>query len=94
MRSPERIYYRDEIRQLMDHHRMDLHLVHTRVAPPGSARPAGRLDPEELAALTMDPSRSPTVYICGPNRFVEDCANWMVDAGHDPTRIRTERFGD
>ncbi|MCK8615441.1 ferredoxin reductase [Gordonia sp. C13] len=94
VRSPERVYYRDEIRQLIEHRRMDLHVIHTRVAPAGSTRPPGRLESGELAALTLDPSRSPTVYICGPNRFVEDSAKWMVDAGHEPSRIRTERFGD
>ncbi|WP_439028815.1 FAD-binding oxidoreductase [Gordonia terrae] len=94
VRSPERVYYRDEIALLTEHHRMDVHLIHTRVAPDGSPRPAGRLSAAELAALTMDPARDPTVFICGPNRFVENCAQWMVEAGHDRARIRTERFGE
>jgi ferredoxin-NADP reductase len=33
------------------------------------------------------------VYVCGPNAFVEAAAGWLVDIGHDPGRIRTERFG-
>ncbi|MBD0862526.1 ferredoxin reductase [Gordonia sp. zg691] len=94
VRSPENVYYRDEIRQLIEHRRMDVHLIHTRVAPVGSVRPAGRVTAAELAALTIDPDRSPTVFICGPNHFVEHCAKSMIDAGHDPTRIRTERFGE
>lgn len=94
VRSPERVYYRDEIRQLIAHRRMDVHLIHTRVAPDDAPRPAGRLTADELAALTMDPATSPTVFICGPNRFVENCSQWMVEAGHDRTRIRTERFGE
>ena len=38
-------------------------------------------------------SAKPRVYVCGPNAFVEAAAGWLVDIGHDPSRIRTERFG-
>jgi ferredoxin-NADP reductase len=33
------------------------------------------------------------VFVCGPTGFVESAANLLVDLGHDPQRIRTERFG-
>ncbi|MEO9328987.1 FAD-binding oxidoreductase [Gordonia aurantiaca] len=94
VRAPDRVYYRDELLLLSEHRRLDLPVVHTRVAPEGSRPPPGRVDAEELAALTMPPSLTPTVYICGPNRFVEACSEWMVEAGHDRNRIRLERFGD
>jgi ferredoxin-NADP reductase len=32
-------------------------------------------------------------YVCGPTRFVETVAEALVDLGHDPARVRTERFG-
>jgi ferredoxin-NADP reductase len=35
----------------------------------------------------------PDVFVCGPTGFVESAANLLVDLGHDPQRIRTERFG-
>lgn len=94
VRTPDDVYYRDELRLLTERRRMDVHVVHSRVAPAGSPRPAGRLDAAELARLTLPPSSEPTVYICGPNGFVEACAAWMVEAGHQQNRIRLERFGD
>jgi ferredoxin-NADP reductase len=33
------------------------------------------------------------VFVCGATGFVEHAATLLVDAGHDPQRIRTERFG-
>jgi ferredoxin-NADP reductase len=33
------------------------------------------------------------VFICGPTGFVERAAELVVEAGHDPLRVRTERFG-
>jgi ferredoxin-NADP reductase len=31
--------------------------------------------------------------VCGPTPFVEAVTQMLVDAGHDTTRIRAERFG-
>jgi len=67
--------------------------VHTREAPAGSTRASGRLTRDELLALALPASDHPLVYVCGTNSFVESVAGWLVDAGHDPTRVRTERFG-
>ena len=35
----------------------------------------------------------PLVYVCGPTAFVEAAAEALVALGHEPGRIRTERFG-
>jgi ferredoxin-NADP reductase len=32
-------------------------------------------------------------FVCGPTGFVETAADLLVDIGHDPANIRTERFG-
>ncbi|MGH8793950.1 MAG: oxidoreductase, partial [Stackebrandtia sp.] len=32
-------------------------------------------------------------FVCGPTGFVETVADLLVDRGHDPANIRTERFG-
>jgi ferredoxin-NADP reductase len=32
-------------------------------------------------------------FVCGPTGFVETVADILVALGHDPHRIRTERFG-
>jgi ferredoxin-NADP reductase len=34
-----------------------------------------------------------TNYVCGPPGFVEGVADALVALGHEPGRIRTERFG-
>jgi ferredoxin-NADP reductase len=33
------------------------------------------------------------VFVCGPTPFVEAAASALVSLGHEPRRIRTERFG-
>ncbi|MGZ4593510.1 MAG: oxidoreductase, partial [Actinomycetes bacterium] len=53
----------------------------------------GRVDAELLRAATWVPEQAPTTYVCGPTGFVETVADLLVRAGHDPARIRTERFG-
>ena len=37
--------------------------------------------------------RRPLVYVCGPTGLVEAASQAMVELGHDPMQIRTERFG-
>jgi ferredoxin-NADP reductase len=71
----------------------ELTVVWTRAAPPGAARPPGRIDADIVAAATWPSDRSPQCYVCGPTPFVEAAAGLLVSAGHDPRRIRTERFG-
>ena len=39
------------------------------------------------------PEENAHVFVCGPTPFVELVADTLVDLGHDPDRIRTERFG-
>ena len=52
-----------------------------------------RLDDELIAEVAFAPAERPLVYICGPNGFVEAAASGLVRLGHDPLRVRTERFG-
>ncbi|GAA0965023.1 hypothetical protein [Frigoribacterium faeni] len=67
--------------------------VYSREAPEGEARPAGRLTRDELERFVLPASAHPLVYVCGANSFVEAVAAWLVELGHAPTRVRTERFG-
>jgi ferredoxin-NADP reductase len=63
-------------------------------APPAATRAfAGRISPEVIAEVGWPPSASPAVFICGPTGFVEAASNLLVAVGHDPARIKTERFG-
>jgi ferredoxin-NADP reductase len=36
---------------------------------------------------------SGVAFVCGSNGFVEAAAELLLDAGLEPDRIRTERFG-
>ncbi|WP_371740422.1 oxidoreductase [Frigoribacterium sp. VKM Ac-2860] len=67
--------------------------VFSRTAPEGHARPVGRLTRDELERLVLPASEHPLVYVCGANSFVAVVAGWLVELGHAPTRVRTERFG-
>jgi ferredoxin-NADP reductase len=73
----------------------DVHVdwVWTRQAPTGWPGPPRRVDAAALAAATWSPDRAPQVFVCGPTGFVETVADLLVAAGHDPRRVRTERFG-
>ncbi|MGH3263542.1 MAG: hypothetical protein ACRDNS_16285 [Trebonia sp.] len=65
----------------------------TRSAPPGWSGFAGRLDAEMLATIGPEAARRPRTFICGRTAFVESAASLLVELGHQPEAIRTERFG-
>jgi ferredoxin-NADP reductase len=94
VRDPGSLLYREELDRLS---RKDggLHVTFafTRTAPPGSAWRAGRITSRLLAEAGWPAVDEPDVFVCGPTGFVESAANLLVDLGHDPQRIRTERFG-
>jgi ferredoxin-NADP reductase len=46
-----------------------------------------------LEQATLPPERDPRVFVCGPTGLVEAVTADLVALGHDPARIRTERFG-
>ncbi|HEX8806521.1 MAG TPA: hypothetical protein VF741_06210, partial [Candidatus Aquilonibacter sp.] len=52
-----------------------------------------RIDAEILMMTTIPAEQEPSCYVCGPTPFVEAAANLLIAAGHDPGRIKTERFG-
>ena len=72
---------------------VDVRFLYTRQAPEGWPRPPGRLAAADLEAFAWPPAAAATAYVCGPTGFVEHAADLLVDLGHDPDRIRTERFG-
>ena len=94
VRDPGSLLYREELDRLS---RKDggLHVTFafTRTAPPGSAWRTGRITARLLAEAGWPSVDEPDVFVCGPTGFVESAANLLVDLGHDPQRIRTERFG-
>jgi ferredoxin-NADP reductase len=90
VRGPDEVFYSGELESLRG---IEVEHVYTRAAPPGWTQPVGRLDADRLAKLGMPASENPRVYVCGPTGFVEAVANLLVDSGHEPVRIKTERFG-
>jgi ferredoxin-NADP reductase len=65
----------------------------TRAQPPGWDGYARRIDAVMLEEVGWRPGERPLVYVCGPTRLVESVAGQLVALGHDPARVRTERFG-
>ncbi|TMC06358.1 MAG: oxidoreductase [Chloroflexi bacterium] len=68
-------------------------LTLTRARPPGWTGYGRRVDAEMLAEVAWPPERRPLTFVCGPTPFVELVAGSLVALGHDPGRIKTERFG-
>jgi ferredoxin-NADP reductase len=67
--------------------------VYTRAVPPGSKERPGRISAVQLAAEGWRPRQAPAVFVCGPTGYVEAVAGLLTRAGHDASRIKTERFG-
>jgi ferredoxin-NADP reductase len=68
-------------------------VLYTREAPPQSDRPAHRIDAADLTTHGLHADLRPTCYVCGPTSFVESVIEMLIDAGHDPSLVRAERFG-
>jgi ferredoxin-NADP reductase len=54
---------------------------------------SGRVDADLLGEAGFPREREPRIFVCGPTSFVEAGASALVELGHAPGRIRTERFG-
>ncbi|GAA2034960.1 ferredoxin reductase [Agromyces tropicus] len=94
VRTPDDVYFGDELAALaaasaplaIDH-------VYSRRTPEGWPVPAGRITREALEGFAIPAGERPIVYVCGSTGFVERVADWLIELGHDPRDIRTERFG-
>jgi ferredoxin-NADP reductase len=93
VRTSSDVFFRDELEYASSTRALALDLVYTRVAPPGWHTPAGRITKATLESLVIQAYEQPAVFVCGPTSFVEAVASWLVELGHRPTSIRTERFG-
>ena len=93
-RSYADIIYRDELDRLVKSSPM-LEVVHTltRAQPPGWTGYQRRIDTAMLRDVAWPSEQYPMMYICGPTPFVETAAASLVELGHEPAHIKTERFG-
>jgi ferredoxin-NADP reductase len=65
----------------------------TRERPEGWTGFDRRVDAPMLAEAFGPPEAEGTAFVCGPTSFVESVADALVGLGHDPSRVKTERFG-
>jgi ferredoxin-NADP reductase len=93
-RSYEEIIYRDELEELAAQDD-GLEVVHTltRSAPEGWSGHHRRIDAQMLEEVGWTPEESPLAFVCGPTPLVEAAGSALVGLGHDPARVKTERFG-
>jgi ferredoxin-NADP reductase len=92
-RSLPTLIYLKELTQLAEKDGVDVSLTLTRKRPEGWRGYGRRINRDLLTDVTWPPSQRPRIYVCGPTAFVETAASTVVALGHDPDRIRTERFG-
>jgi ferredoxin-NADP reductase len=92
-RSLTEVIYREELTEISADGLIDIHFTLTRAQPEGWRGYARRIDQDLLDEVGWPPSERPLVYVCGSTGFVEAAASSLVALGHDPGRIRTERFG-
>jgi ferredoxin-NADP reductase len=83
VRAAEDVIYADELGD-------DAILTFTREPPAGWTGHTGHIDASLIAEVGVQPG---IVFICGSNAFVEAASELVLDAGLEPARIRTERFG-
>jgi ferredoxin-NADP reductase len=65
----------------------------TRSQPPGWTDYSRRIDREMLEEIGWPSEERPLAFVCGPTPLVETVATVLVELGHDPARVKTERFG-
>jgi ferredoxin-NADP reductase len=94
VRSPADVYYAAELGRLeRECGWLQVALVYTRTPAPETARPPGRVGSGDLAPAGWTPDHGTRVYVCGPTGFVESATSKLIEQGHHPSSIRTERFG-
>ena len=93
-RSREDAIYAEELDHLSAEDRA-LEVTHTltRSQPPGWTGYSRRIDREMLEEVAPSPAERPLVFVCGPTPLVEAVATALVELGHAPARVKTERFG-
>ena len=92
-RSLDDVIYRDELMRMAADDDIDIRFTLTREQPADWHGYGRRIDDDLLGEVAWPPQERPLVYVCGPTGFVETAASALVALGHEPGRIRTERFG-
>ena len=92
-RTIDDVIYRDELARLALQDGIDISSVLTRAWPEDWQGYRRRIDRAMLDEVSWPSTEHPLVFICGPTAFVESAAEALVELGHEPDHIKTERFG-
>src|SRR5262249_30663272 len=88
------VFYRNELTRLAENDEtLEVAFTLTRQAPQGWTGFQRRIDRMMLAEVAWPPGERPHVFVCGPTPLVESVASALVELGHDPALVKTERFG-
>ena len=88
------VIYRDELARLAEKDpTLEVNHTLTREQPDGWTGFKRRIDRGMLEAVAWPPSEQPRVFVCGPTPLVEAVATNLVELGHQPALVKTERFG-
>jgi ferredoxin-NADP reductase len=90
----DEMIYREALGRLADDDAtLEVALTFTREPPLGWTGFRRRIDRMMLAEVAWPPSERPHIFVCGPTPLVEAAATALVELGHDPALVKTERFG-
>jgi ferredoxin-NADP reductase len=92
-RTIDDVIYRDELMAVTNVAGIDIRITLTREHPDDWDGLTGRIDAGLLGDVGWPTAERPLVYVCGPTGLVESVANALVQLGHEPSRVKTERFG-
>ncbi len=87
------VIYREELERLAECPEVQVTFTLTRDPPIDWQGYRRRIDRAILEQVSWPASERPLAFVCGPTPFVELVATLLVALGHDPARVRTERFG-
>src|ERR671910_1449716 len=93
-RSREDAIYAEELDRLAaEGGALEVFHTLTRSQPSGWTGYSRRIDREMLEEVGWPSEERPLALVCGPTPLVETVATVLVELGHDPARVKTERFG-
>ena len=93
-RSREDAIYAEELDRLAaEDGALEVFHMLTRSQPPSWTGYSRRIDREMLEEVGWPSEERPLAFVCGPTPLVETVATVLVELGHDPARVKTERFG-
>jgi ferredoxin-NADP reductase len=92
-RTWDDVIYREELQLLAQRPEVQVKFTLTRDSVSGSHGYQRRIDRAMLEEAGWPASEMPHAFVCGSTPLVESVATLLVELGHDPARVRTERFG-